>query len=95
LRIRPLQPGRYTIDSSAGHVDVYANYFDAFESDLTALAAPATPQPKTSARGTQMASTPKQVQPLAALLIILAVIAIVVESGLLMRNANRWGMRHV
>jgi hypothetical protein len=95
LRIRPLQPGRYTIDSAAGHVDVYANYYDAFESDLTALTAPATPQPKTSARNTQMASTPKQVQPLAALLVIFALIALVVESGLLMRNANRWGMRHV
>ena len=95
LRIRPLQPGHYTIDSANGRVDVYANYYDAFESDLTALAAPSTPQPKTSARDTQLASIPKQVQPLAALLVIFAVIAIIVESGLLMRKANRWGMRHV
>jgi len=95
LHIRPLEPGRYTIDSSSGHVEVYANYYDAFESDLTALSAPSTPEPKTPAPGTQTAVAPAQVQPLAALLVIFALIAIIVESGLLLRNANRWGMRHV
>jgi hypothetical protein len=100
LRIRPLQPGRYSIESATGEsatgrTEVYANYYDAFESDLTALAAPSTPAPKKSAPEAESVSAPKQVQPLSALLIAFAVIAILLESGLLMRNANRWGMRHV
>lgn len=95
LHIRPLQSGRYSIDSARGRTEVYANYYDAFESDLTALAAPSSPAPKKAAPGAESVSAPKQVQPLSMLLIIFAVIAIVLESGLLMRNANRWGMRHV
>jgi len=95
LHIRPLQPGRYSIDSANERTQIYANYYDAFESDLTALAAPSSPAPKKAAHGAESVSAPKQVQPLSMLLIIFAVIAIVLESGLLMRNANRWGMRHV
>jgi hypothetical protein len=95
LRIRPLQPGLYAIEWPSGRTEVYANYYDAFESDLTALAAPSAPEPKKSARTTEASSASKQVQPLSMLLIAFALIAILLESGLLMRSANRWGMRHV
>ena len=78
----------------AGKTDVYANYYDASESDLIAIAAPSAPALK-SASAAESAAAPIQVQPLSALLIIFAVIAIVLESALLLRTANRWGMRHV
>jgi von Willebrand factor type A domain len=95
LRIRPLQPGHYSVESATEKIDVYANYYDASESDLTASAAPASPIRMKSASEATSGSAPKQVQPLSALLIVVAVIAILLESALLLRNANRGGMRHV
>jgi hypothetical protein len=95
LRIRPVQPGHYSVESANAKSDVYANYYDASESDLTAIAAPASPSPMKSASAVESASAPKQVQPLSALLVVLALIGILVESALLLRNARRWGMRHV
>jgi hypothetical protein len=95
LRIRPLQPGLYSAGSGAEKTDVYANYYDASESDLTAVTAPPSPTPIKSGAAAESVSAPKQVQPLSALLILLAAIAILLESAILMRNANRWGMRNV
>jgi hypothetical protein len=95
LRIRPLQPGHYSVESDIEAIDVYANYYDASESDLTALATPSAPQPKKGVGAGASVSLPKQVQPLSALMLALALIALLVESALLLRTANRWGMRHV
>ncbi len=95
LRLRPLQPGHYSIESAGGKTDVYANYYDASESDLMALAAPSTPSPQNSAGAAESVSAPRQVQPLSAVLIALALLAILVESALLLRSANRWRMGHV
>ncbi len=95
LRLRPLQPGHYSVESTDGTTEVYANYYDAFESDLTAIAAPAPPLPMTSAGAAESQSALRQVRPLFALLIVFALIAILLESALLLRHANRWGMRHV
>jgi hypothetical protein len=94
LGLRPLQPGRYSIQSATDKSDVYANYYDESESDLTALTAPASPAPIRPA-GAAEESGPKQVQPVSAMLIVFALVAILLESGLLLRSANRWGMRHV
>ena len=71
LRIRPLLPGDYSVESANRKTDVYANYYDAGESDLIALATPSTPT-TTSATEAQSATAPKQVQPMAALLIVFA-----------------------
>ena len=87
-------PGDYAIEAVAGKTDVYANYYDATESDLTAIAAPPLPRAEID-RAAESAASPKHVQPLSALLIVFAVIAILLESVLLLRTANRWGMRHV
>jgi hypothetical protein len=73
---------------------VYANYYDASESDLSELVTPSAPAPR-AAGAAQSASIPKQVQPLSALLLAFALAALLVESVLLLRTANRWGMRHV
>jgi hypothetical protein len=95
LRIRPLQPGHYAVESASRKTDLYANYYDASESDLTAIAAPPSPTPMKSASADEPVAAPRQVQPLSALLIVFAVIAILLESALLLRTAGRWGMRHV
>ena len=95
LRIRPLQAGNYSVESATGKTDVYANYYDASESDLTAIATPPSPTPMKSPSAGESISELRQVQPLSALLIVLAAIAILIESALLLRTANRWGMRHV
>jgi hypothetical protein len=60
-----------------------------------ALAAPSAPAPLKSGGAAASVLTPKQVQPLSAVLIALALLAILVESGLLLRSANRWRMGHV
>jgi hypothetical protein len=74
---------------------VLANYYDAAESDLSAK-----PQPESSApaQPSALASNPqsaKQVQPLAFILIALALLALMIESAMLIGHARRWGMRHV
>jgi hypothetical protein len=94
LRLRPLQPGHYSVESNTEQTDVYANYYDASESDLSELVTPSAPNPR-AAGAAQSASIPKQVQPLSALLLAFALVALLVESALLLRTANRWGMRHV
>ena len=95
LRIRPLQPGHYSVESSLETIDVYANYYDASESDLTALATPSAPQPKKGAGAGESVTMPKQVQSLSAVMLAFALIALVMESVLLLRTARRWGMSHV
>ncbi|HYK63379.1 MAG TPA: hypothetical protein VEY94_00410, partial [Patescibacteria group bacterium] len=94
-RIRLLEAGRYTVQSGGVTTQVLANYYDATESDLSAK-----PQPESSApaQSSALASNPqsaKQVQPLAFILIALALLALMIESAMLIRHAGRWGMRHV
>jgi hypothetical protein len=95
VRIRPLQSGHYAIESGTRIVEVYANYFDASESDLaptpatTPSPAPATFAERSSSHG------PRQVQPLLVVLAGLAMIAFVVESVVLIRHSALWGTGHV
>lgn len=95
VRVRPLEAGRYTVESGGVTTQVLANYYDAAESDLSAK-----PQPESSASSQPSAveSNPqsaKQVQPLAFILIALALLALMLESAMLINHARRWGMRHV
>ncbi len=95
LRFRPLQPGHYSVESASAKTAAYANYYDAAESDLTTIATPASATPVKSASALESLPAPRQMQPLTALLVAFAVIAILLESALLLRNSRRWGMRHV
>jgi hypothetical protein len=95
VRIRPMQAGRYTVESGGVTTQVLANYYDAAESDLVAkpqaeASAPAT-RPSTAA-GAQSA---REVQPLLFILIALALLALTIESAILIGHADRWRMRHV
>jgi hypothetical protein len=95
VRLRPMESGPYTIAAGGKTVDVFANYYDASESDLAAVkTAPATPSHETWAERVRGAG-PRQVQPLLLLLAGLALAAFAVESILLMRRAARWGLGHV
>ncbi|MGH7923954.1 MAG: VWA domain-containing protein [Candidatus Binatus sp.] len=95
VRIRPLQAGRYLVESGGVKAQVLANYYDAAESDLSAK-----PQPQASApaqRAVAASTTPsaKEVQPLVFILLALALFALTIESAMLIGHAGRWGMRHV
>ncbi len=94
VKLRPLEAGRYAIDSAGTHATVLANYYDAAESDLTV--SEAAPAPAVAvAHAETPAAGPKQVLPLAFILIALAMGAFVLESILLVRHAARWRMTHV
>jgi hypothetical protein len=96
ILLRPLQAGRYRIESpTGGEFDLYANYYDAAESDLSEISERQPAAPASSAPPTAAAAGPRQVRPLTALLLIVALLALLVESALLLRHAERWGMRHV
>ncbi len=94
VRIRPLNAGRYSIESGSQTIEVLANYYDATESDLGAkpVTASSAPAEKSSAAANEPA---KEVHPLVFLLVALALLALMVESAMLIRHAARWGMRHV
>jgi hypothetical protein len=95
VRIRPMNAGRYSIESGTQTSQVLANYYDAAESDLGAK-----PIAESSllAEKASVAASPepaREVHPLVFLLVALALLALMVESAMLIRHATRWGMRHV
>ena len=95
LRIRPLQAGHYSVESISQKVDIYANYYDAAESDLSGYSVPSATMAAKYTTAVDSISGPKQLRPVSMLLILLALLAMIVESALLLRNARRWGLRHV
>ncbi|MGA2410727.1 MAG: VWA domain-containing protein [Candidatus Binataceae bacterium] len=92
VRFRPLMAGRYRIVSGNQETGVFANYYDARESDLSTAggAAAAPSQPVVTA-----ARSGLEVRPFALPLIVLALFALLAESMVLARRASRWGASHV
>ena len=90
-----MQAGRYTVDSGGVTTQVLANYYDAVESDLAAKpqAEASALAPKSSAASS--APSAKEVQPLVFILIALALLALMIESAMLIGHTSRWRMRHV
>jgi len=97
VRVRPIEAGRYEISSAGAKAVIYANYYDAGESDLSAVppaaASSAKATPETAAAMAGRAAT--QVKPIAMWLVALALVAMLVESALLTRKAMRWRVRDV
>jgi hypothetical protein len=93
VRFRPLQAGRYVVSANGRAVEVFANYYDAAESDLTT---PAAVQDSDHKRTDQ---TPLRneirAEPVALVLIAVALFFLLAESILLTRRAALWGIRHV
>jgi hypothetical protein len=95
VRIRPLQAGRYTVESGGATTQVLANYYDAAESDIGAKPQVQASAPAQKTAAASNAQAARQAQPLAFILIALALLALAIESALLIGHAGRWGMRHV
>jgi hypothetical protein len=95
VRIRPLQAGRYTVESGGETTNVFANYYDAAESDLGAKSQGEANAPAEKAAAASKAQSAMEVQPLGFILIALALLALTIESAMLIGRAGRWGMRHV
>jgi von Willebrand factor type A domain/Aerotolerance regulator N-terminal len=97
VRVRPIEAGRYEISSAGPKAAIYANYYDAGESDISAApsapASSATAAPATAAAVATAAAT--QVMPLTLWLIFFALAAMLLESALLTRRAMRWRARDV
>jgi hypothetical protein len=95
VRIRPLQAGRYTVESGGQTTQVLANYYNAAESDLSTKPQAEASAPVERAAAASNAQPARQVQPLVFILIALALLALTIESAMLIGHASRWGMRHV
>ncbi|HSY78027.1 MAG TPA: BatA domain-containing protein [Verrucomicrobiae bacterium] len=95
VRIRPMQAGRYTLESGGQTTQVLANYYDADESDLGAKPPPEASAPAEKAAAESSAQSARQAQPLVFILIALALLALLIESAMLIGHAGRWRMRHV
>jgi hypothetical protein len=95
VSFRPLQIGRHVVSANGRTVEVFANFYDAAESDLAAPAAEtgsgAGPAPRQFAATSQVAV----VEPYAYPLIALALLLFMAESVVLARRAMRWRVRHV
>jgi hypothetical protein len=95
LQLRPLMAGAYAVDAGGAKIEVLANYYDAIESDLGAAPVAATAASQVSRAAAMLAHREPQIQPMLLLLVALALAALLAESALLARHAERWGMRHV
>jgi hypothetical protein len=95
VRIRPMNAGRYSIESGTLTTQVLANYYDATESDLGAKPIAEASAPAEKASTAAGPDTAREVHPLVFLLVALALLALMIESAMLIRHATRWGMRHV
>jgi len=93
VRFRPLEVGRYAVRSGQREVAVYANYYDAVESDL-ALPAAAS-EPKRPLRLAVPTHTENYPEPTGLELLVAAVFLVLAESALIAQRAIRWGVRHV
>ncbi len=97
VRVRPLEAGRYEISSAGPKAVIYANYYDAGESDISAVPpAPASSATAAPAKAAAVATAAAvQVMPIALWLIFFALAAMLLESALLTRKAMRWRTRDV
>jgi hypothetical protein len=93
VRFRPLNVGRYLISGGQHEVAVYANYYDAAESDLApSPSAPELERPVQFAAPVRSENYP---EPAGVLLIAVATLLLLAESALIAQRAIRWGVRYV
>jgi hypothetical protein len=92
VRFCPLMAGRYRLLDGGAGTNVFANYYDARESDLETMAAPAVNPPR---QPVEVRSSGFEVQPFTLPLIALALLALLGESLLLARRAQHWSVSGV
>ena len=93
VRFRPLEVGRYAVRSGHREVAVYANYYDAVESDLALP--PAASEPELPLRFAAPTHTENYPEPAGLELLVAAIFLVLAESALIAQRAIRWGVRHV
>ncbi len=93
VRFRPLEVGHYAIRGPNRATEVYANYYDVAESDLSSLAAPL------DRKAVNHSLPPPHVEifprPVGLALIALAAFLVLAESAFITRRAIYWGTPHV
>ncbi len=94
VHFRPLEAGRYFVVAGPRMIEVDANYYDAAESDLALIPPPPLPH-ATPRAGNAPVYREVRIAPATMLLILLALLFILAESALIVRQASRWGLRHV
>jgi hypothetical protein len=92
VRFRVLEAGRYLVVGNGPAMAVYANYYDAGESDLSA---PAAELVRPSAEAISAGPSQLSVRPIVLPLAILALLALIGESIMLAQRAVRWRTTHV
>jgi hypothetical protein len=93
VRFRPLEAGHYAVRSGHREVAVYANYYDAAESDLALVSAASEPK-----RAVQLAApihSESYPEPAGLALVVAAILLLLAESALIVQRGIRWGVRHV
>lgn len=90
VRVRPMLAGHYRVETDGGTVNVYANYYDASESNLASAAAPRETVSRPAPAPAPAPVSGSEARPLAALLIALALVALIAESLILVGRALRW-----
>jgi VWA domain-containing protein/aerotolerance regulator-like protein len=92
LRFHPLYAGRYDIMTGGRRKVVYANYFDAAESELSVKSEAHSGAALPSAIDLDSGVRASRIQPLTIALVALAMAAFLLESALLIRRALRGGV---
>jgi hypothetical protein len=92
VRFRPLYAGPYQITIGERREMVYANYFDAAESELSVTSAAESGAPLSKVIDLDSGVRARRIQPLAMALVALAMAAFLLESAVLIRRALRGGV---
>jgi von Willebrand factor type A domain/Aerotolerance regulator N-terminal len=92
IRFRPLYAGRYQITIGGRRETVYANYFDAAESELSVKPAAESGPPLSKVIDLDSGVRARRIQPLTMALVALAMAAFLLESAVLIRRALRGGV---
>jgi hypothetical protein len=95
IALRPLMAGRYKVDTAKNSVQVFANYYDAIESDTAVTRAASAKSSEREMPSIPLVPREPQIQSMLIVLALLAMLALLAESAMLARRAGRWGMRHV
>jgi hypothetical protein len=92
IRFQPLYAGRYQIDIGDHKQLVFANYFDAAESELSVKAGQDSETPFSRAIDLEPGVPMRRIRPITFALVTLALAALLIESAVLVRRAVRGGV---
>ncbi len=92
IRFQPLYAGRYQVDIGDHKELVFANYFDAAESELSVKASKDAEAPFSRSIDLEPGVPMRRIQPIPLALIALALAALLIESAVLVRRAVRGGV---